>query len=84
MCNKERLKREWVFSGIGEAKIIFPIKDPRVLLVAEPEISIHPDVVLKINQLLAQMSEEQQRDVLKYAEEKKLLSELMEERKKAG
>lgn len=40
----------------------------------------------KIDLMLDSMTEEQKRDVLKYAQEKKLLSELMEERqkKKAG
>ncbi len=37
-------------------------------------------VTEKINQHLGQMCEDQKRDVLKYTEEKKLLSELMSER----
>ncbi len=39
-------------------------------------------VTEKIHQHLEQMSEDQKRDVLKYAEEKKLLSELMFERQR--
>ena len=39
-------------------------------------------VTEKINQHLEQMDEEAKRDVLKYAEEKKLLRELMAERQK--
>lgn len=46
----------------------------------------HDPVISKINQHLNEMCEDQRRDVLKYAEEKKLLSELMLERhgRKAG
>jgi transcriptional regulator with XRE-family HTH domain len=39
-------------------------------------------VTEKINQHLGQMCEDQKRDVLKYTEEKKLLSELMSERQR--
>ena len=43
------------------------------------------DITQQINHHLAQMTTDQRRDVLKYAEEKKLLSELMSERqRKAG
>lgn len=83
LCNREGISKNWVFYGAGEHRITYPkgVND-QILFIDQPEISINPEVSDKIKLLLAQMSEDQQRDVLKYAEEKKLLAELMEERKK--
>ena len=55
-------------------------------VVAEEHEEYQPRTIVKkkIDQLLDDMDEEAQRDVLKYAEEKKLLRELMKERKKEG
>lgn len=77
------LRYEWIQTAEGEMWAGYPggVREP-ILIIDQPEISINPEVSDKIRLLLAQMSEEQQRDVLKYAEEKKLLAELMEERKK--
>lgn len=52
----------------------------RFVLIQEPEIHIHPKTLRTINEILTQMTEEQKKDVLKYVEERKLLSELMSER----
>lgn len=60
--------------------------ETQVSIVAEEHTPYGDPVREKINQHLDQMCEDQRRDVLKYAEEKKLISELMAERqgKKAG
>ena len=87
-CRQYNFNLEAVLTGEGQLQPAYLAGAiNRTVSVNEPEISLHPDMTIKLlNQLLGDMKEEQQRDVLKYAEEKKLLSELMLERqgKKAG
>ncbi len=53
------------------------------VLISENNASYHTNSLLDlICQMLSEMSEEEQRDILKHLEEKKLLKELLLERKK--
>jgi transcriptional regulator with XRE-family HTH domain len=79
------LRYDWILTADGRMWEGYAagVREP-VLLIEEPEAGIHPMMVDKlINELLSHMTEEQKRDVLKYVEEKKLLSELLAERKEA-
>ena len=64
------INREWLSDGIGD-------------MFLNSTTPVAPDLITdKINQMLVDMSEEKKRDVLKYTEEKKLLIELLAERRK--
>lgn len=81
------IRYEWLQTARGDMWAKYSVVGDNPLLISDQrEISIHPDLVSKITKLLSEMTVDQQRDVLKYAEEKKLLAELMEERRarKAG
>lgn len=64
---------DWLLSGSGEmfSNEITGHTPP----LAEPDL-----ITKKINQMLAGMPDEKKRDVLKYAEEKKLLADLLKEK----
>lgn len=68
----ETVNLDWLIKG-----------DERTVVAEEsPPYRKTDPVTKKINQHLEQMDEEAKRDVLKYAEEKELLRELMAERQK--
>lgn len=77
------LRYEWIRTADGAMWEGYAtgVREP-VLLIEEPDLSIHPNTVESlIHHHLINMTEEQKRDVLKYVEEKKLLTELLAERK---
>jgi transcriptional regulator with XRE-family HTH domain len=59
------------------------LNDEEAGMVAYPPVEYHgkSPIVERIDQMLEDMDEDGQRDVLKYAEEKKLIAELLKERK---
>jgi hypothetical protein len=69
---------EWVMYGKGEnsANFVHQLTEYK-----DNEKALDP-ITAKITAMLANMSMEQRRDVLKYTEEKKLLAELKSEKKK--
>jgi len=45
-----------------------------LVLIEEPEIHIHPKTAKKLSEVIAQLTEAQKKDVLKYAEERLVLA----------
>ncbi|HAM41246.1 MAG TPA: hypothetical protein DCP69_07875 [Candidatus Omnitrophica bacterium] len=94
-CREFDLELEWILTGAKKAReqinyddelrisarYIAGVKEP-LILIDEPEAHIHPEMVSKIiNELLATMTVQQKRDILRYAEERKLLAGLLAEKK---
>jgi transcriptional regulator with XRE-family HTH domain len=77
-----KINLNWLESGAGE------MRDNQPYISAEEHLNLGKTIdpiSEKINIMLAGMTDKQRRDVLKYVEEKKLLSELIEDKKrKAG
>jgi hypothetical protein len=71
----ENIDLNWLMKGEGGSKLALP---QPVMVMDRPEV--YNPVVSRIDLMLVGMDEEAQRDVLKYAEEKKLLAECLKER----
>lgn len=86
-CRRYHFNLEAVLTGEGELPTGYLSSKGTCLVIEEPEVLLQGNVSAKaLKQILADMTEEMTREVLKYAQEKKLLSELMLERqnKKEG
>lgn len=75
VCERFKVDSWWLLTG-EEKK-----EELRHVAESKEQYSQKNPVIQRIDTMLVDMDEEAQRDVLKYAEEKKLLKELMEERK---
>lgn len=75
VCERFKVDSWWLLTG-EEKK-----EELRHVAESKEQYSQKNPVIQRIDTMLIDMDEEAQRDVLKYAEEKKLLKELMEERK---
>jgi len=75
-CERESINVDWLLAGEGKMEKIPPI-------IAEPQAphTTQSKVTKLIVQMLEDMPEEAQRDVLRYLEEKKLLKDLLKEKR---
>jgi len=70
LCTPTGVSIDWLLYGKGECNL------------NEEKLNIN-DPIYKLNEMLKDMTEDQKRDVLKYAEKEKLFEELMQNRKTA-
>lgn len=70
---------DWLTAGSAGS---YTISNDDIPLVATPTVGLRSPVAVKIDLILVGMNEDAQRDVLKYAEEKKLLAELKAEKQR--
>lgn len=77
-CRHHAYNLEWALTGEGSTKRQQPSEVQESGTDFEPQRKLGP-VTKKIDHILAEMTEDQRRDVLKYAQEKKLLAELIAE-----
>ena len=78
LCNLKGINKEWVFTGKENIPVNYVHQNTEY---RDHEKSLDP-ITAKITAMLAGMSVEQRRDILKYTEEKKQLAELKAEKKK--
>jgi hypothetical protein len=95
-CRDHDLELEWVLTGEHRTRVtggpnfyiqtqqIEGVKEPLVFM-EEPEAHLHPALAAKvIGRILEALTEEQRKDVLKYAAEKKELADFQAGRQKDG
>ncbi len=80
VCERYHLNSWWLLTGEGEEKQKATVGINEGEILYSSTLSVDP-VTARVDALMTDMSEEARRDVLKYAEEKKLLSDLMEDRR---
>lgn len=81
-CRRYGFNLEWVLTGEGVTRRPQPseVREPSFQAIeSQRKLNL---ITKKIERLLEEMTDDQRRDVLKYVEERKLLAELLEERKK--
>lgn len=80
LCNKLGINIDWVLSGEGEMKLGSKWPDPSggAATVEEAKYGYRNGIDSEIIEILNELDEDNRRDVLRYAKERKLLADMKE------